>query len=420
MNAAALKKKLNMGALDGQLGALYGAKTGEAVARCKKLLERFTGAYGDREHLHIFSAPGRTEIGGNHTDHNRGLALAGAVNLDTLAVAAQSPLPVIRVRSEGYEENMVMLGDLQPKRGEINASTALVRGVAAYFAGAGLPVGGFDAVTHSLVPEGSGLSSSAAFEVLVSVALDHLYGTGALKGSDIAPAGRYAENVFFGKPSGLMDQTASAEGGLLEIDFAHGLAAARPIACDFGSYGHAIYIVGPLGSHAELTGEYAQIAEEMRLCAKALGKEYLREAQSADFYAALPSLRAKLPGRALLRAMHFYAENERVPKQARALETGKFDEFLALVNESGRSSFMYLQNVYTPGEQSLALALALSEKLLGGAGAARVHGGGFAGTIQAFVPSEAARRYKAGMEQVFGEGSCHAVRLREQGGVKIV
>jgi galactokinase len=440
MNAQALLTKLATGAADGRLAALYGAQTGKAVARCRELVERFTELYGDRDGLHIFSAPGRTEIGGNHTDHNHGHAIAAAVNLDTLAVAAQSPLPIVRIQSEGHPETMVTLRSLEPQEGERNTANALIRGVCAHFSRAGHPLGGFDAVTTSGVSVGSGLSSSAAFSVLAGVTLDHLYGAGSMEPMELAFAGRYAENRYFGKPSGMLDQTVSAFGGILALDFGAsagppegewfkkrddvasygGVPKVRRLSCDFASLGHKLCITGPIGSHEDLVGEYAAVTSEMRLVAERFGKERLREVDEDAFQEALPELYTSMAGRPILRAMHFFAENRRVLEQAAALESGDYERFLSLVRRSGRSSFMYLQNVYHGEEKGLAVALALSERLLDGRGATRVHGGGFAGTIQAFVPPELLEAYTHGMENVFGAGKCQTVEIRQAGATKIL
>ena len=425
MNAQTLLNKLASGAADARLSELYGAQTGKAVARCRELVQRFTELYGDRDGLHILSAPGRTEIGGNHTDHNHGHAIAAAVNLDTLAVAAQSPLPIARIQSEGHPETMVMLGALEVHDSERNTANALIRGVCAYFSHTGYPVGGFDAVTTSGVSVGSGLSSSAAFSVLAGVTLDHLYGTGQLAPMELAMAGRYAENRYFGKPSGMLDQTVSAFGGVLALDFGAdggGVPEVRRLNCDFAALGHKLCITGPVGSHADLTGEYAAVTREMQMVAERFNKERLREVGEGAFQEALPILYKDkdLPDRAILRAMHFFAENRRVLEQTAALESGDFERFLSLVRRSGRSSFMYLQNVFHGEEEELAVALALSEQLLDGRGATRVHGGGFAGTVQAFVPPELLDAYTQGMERVFGAGACQVVEVRQAGATVIL
>ena len=427
MNAQALLGKLASGAADSRLAELFGAKTGDAVARCRELIGRFVELYGERDGLHIFSVPGRTEIGGNHTDHNYGRALAAAVNLDTLGVAAQSPLPVVRIQSAGYPETMVMLNALEPQEREKNTANALIRGVCAYFSHTGYPVGGFDAVTASAVAAGSGLSSSAAFSVWVGVVLDHLYGAGKLEPMKLALAGRHAENRYFGKPSGMLDQTVSAFGGLLALDFGAdaengGVPEVRRLAFDFKDHGHRLCITGPIGSHENLTGEYAAVADEMGQVAQKFGAERLRAVDEAAFRDALPELHKSkdLSGRAILRAMHFFAENRRVAGQTAALERGDFAEFLSLVRRSGRSSFMYLQNVVHGEEAALAIALALSEQLLDGRGATRVHGGGFAGTIQAFVPPDLLEDYIQGMERVFGAGMCQTVEVRQAGAAMIL
>jgi galactokinase len=420
MDSAALKEKLSGGAADGVLSRLYGSNISRAAARCRNLVNRFVEAFGDRDGLRVFSAPGRTEIGGNHTDHNRGKVLAAAVRLDILAVAARTDERIIRVRSDGHTENVIDLNDLSPCPAETGSSNALIRGVAAYFASSGRTVGGFDAVTVSDVPPGSGLSSSAAFEVLIAVILDHLYGKGDMPPLEMAKAGSYAENVHFGKPSGLMDQTVSAHGGLVCVDFGADPPAVRSVNCGFAGFDHSICIVGPIGSHADLTDAYAAIPFEMRAVAAALKAEVLGDAREKEFMESLPELCERLPERAVLRALHFFAENRRVLLQAKALERGDYKEFLGLVRDSGHSSFMYLQNVTHGSEQRLALALALAETLLQGSGAVRVHGGGFAGTIQAFVPFNKLSAFEEGMGRVFGSGICRVAEFRQFGGVAVL
>ena len=380
----------------------------------------FEAAFGTAP-ASYFSAPGRTEIGGNHTDHQRGRVLAGAVNLDTVAAVRPNGTNVIRVLSQGYPLCQVDISELQVNEAEFNTTVSLIRGVAARFVQLGCKVEGFDAYCESTVLPGSGLSSSAAYEVLIGTIINHLFFDGKVSQAEVAQIGQYAENVFFGKPCGLMDQTASAVGGLVTIDFAdkeH--PAIRSVNFDFASCGHALCIIDSRANHADLTDEYAAVPNEMKLLAKHLGKEVLTEIPEEEFYAAMPELRASYGDRAVLRGVHEYQENARVLKQVAALENGNFDEFLRLIKESGYSSWMYLQNVIPAGykeHQDMAIALALCEKYLQGKGAYRVHGGGFAGTVQAFVPNEMLDSFVAGVDAVLGEGACHVLSIRPQGGV---
>ena len=383
----------------------------------------FAAAFGGAPAAY-FSAPGRTEIGGNHTDHQRGRVLAAAVNLDTLAAVRPNGTKVIRMLSQGYPICEVSLDALEPREDEINTTPALIRGVAARFVQMGCDVHGFDAYCESTVLPGSGLSSSAAYEVLVGTIINHLFFEGKVSQPEIAQIGQYAENVFFGKPCGLMDQTASAVGGLVTIDFAdkdHPLI--RSVNFDFSACGHALCIIDSRASHADLTDEYAAVPREMKQIAGHLGREVLTEIPEEEFYAAMPALRSAFGDRAVLRCVHEYQENQRVVRQVEALEQGDFDGFLKLIKESGFSSWMYLQNVIPAGykeHQEMAIALALCEKYLGGKGAYRVHGGGFAGTVQAFVPYEILDRFVAGVDAVLGEGACHVLSIRPQGGVPAI
>ena len=382
----------------------------------------FAAAFGG-EPARYFSAPGRTEIGGNHTDHQRGRVLAAAVNLDTVAAVRPNGTNVIRILSQGYPMCEVDLSQLAPVDTEINSTPALIRGVAARFAQLGCEVKGFDAYCESTVLPGSGLSSSAAYEVLIGTVINHLYFDGRVSQPEIAQIGQYAENVFFGKPCGLMDQTASAVGGLVTIDFADKeKPAIRSVDFDFAACGHALCIVDSRASHADLTDEYAAVTREMKALCDHFSKEVLTEIDEADFYAAMPALRAKCGDRAVLRGVHEYQENRRVLQQVAALESGDFDTFLKLIKQSGFSSWMYLQNVIPSGykeHQDMAVALALCEKYLCGRGAYRVHGGGFAGTVQAFVPFDLVEGFKNGIDAVLGEGACHILSIRPQGGVEM-
>ncbi len=382
----------------------------------------FAAAFGAQPERY-FSAPGRTEIGGNHTDHQQGRVLAAAVNLDTIAAVKCNGTNTVRILSKGYPMSEVELSVLTPQAEEINSTPALIRGVAARFAELGCKVQGFDAYVESTVLPGSGLSSSAAFEVLVGTVINHLFFDGRVSQPEVAMIGQYAENVFFGKPCGLMDQTASAVGGLVTIDFAdkeH--PAIRSVNFDFSACGHALCIIDSRASHADLTDEYAAVPAEMKQVAKFLGKEVMTQVPEAEFYAAMPALREKFGDRSVLRCVHEYQENRRVTGQVEALERGDFDTFLRLIKESGFSSWMYLQNVIPAGykeHQDMAVALALCEHYLKGKGAYRVHGGGFAGTVQAFVPENTVADFAAGIDAVLGEGACHILSIRPQGGVEM-
>ena len=370
-----------------------------------------------------FSAPGRTEIGGNHTDHQRGRVLAAAVNLDTVAAVRVNGTDMIRVCSKGYPLCEIDVKNLVPNDDEINTTPALIRGVAARFVQLGCEIKGFDAYCESTVLPGSGLSSSAAYEVLIGTIINHMFFDAKVSQAEVAQIGQYAENVFFGKPCGLMDQTASAVGNLVTIDFFDKEnPVIKPVDFDFSSCGHALCIIDTRASHADLTDEYAAIPGEIKKVAEYFGKEVLTEIDEKDFFAEIPKLREKCGDRAVMRAVHFYQENARVPKQVEALEKGDFEEFLKLVKESGYSSYMYLQNVIPAGykeHQDVAIALAVCEHLLDGKGAYRVHGGGFAGTVQAFVPFEILEKFREGIDGVLGEGACHVLDIRPQGGVEM-
>ena len=392
------------------------------VTEKARLSAGFREAFG-AEPQRFFSAPGRTEIGGNHTDHQRGRVLAAAVNLHTCAAVAKNGESRIRVQSQGYPLCQVDLADLTPRMEEYGTTTALIRGVAAKFAELGCLLAGVDLYVTSTVLPGSGLSSSAAFEVLMGTVLNGMFFDGKLEAKTIAGIGQYAENVFFGKPCGLMDQMASAVGNLVTIDFFHRDAPdVRPVAVDFASFGHALCILDTGADHADLTEEYAAITQELKAVCRYFGKEVLTEIEEHAFFAAIPALRQTCGDRAVLRAIHFYEENARVPQQVAALEAGDFARFLALVQESGQSSWMQLQNVIPAGRtahQEVALSLSLCRKFLQGRGACRVHGGGFAGTIQAFVPMDLLEDFCRQMESVLGENACHVLSICPTGGMEM-
>lgn len=392
--------------------------------KLEALKDFFRMSFGSCEGARLFSAPGRTEIGGNHTDHQQGRVLAAAVSLEALAAAAPSGNNTINILSNEYPPVVVQLDDLSPRASERGHSHALIRGIAEYFFNMGWNISGFNAVTRNEVPGGSGLSSSAAFEVLIGTVFNGLFNGGGISPIDIAKAGQYAENVHFGKPCGLMDQMASALGGIAEIDFKN---PAEPwverLSVDFSAFGHAVCIIDTGSYHADLNDEYASIPAEMTQVAEFFGKSKLREVDPTEFYASVPRLRGKASDRALLRAMHFFSDNERAHLEAEALKRGDFSEFLSLIRESGKSSWMLLQNIYpsgASGDQPAALALSYCERLLAGEGACRIHGGGFAGTIQAFVPLAGLEEFRAGIELLTGTGSCRILSIRPQGGTELI
>ncbi len=374
--------------------------------------------------IEYFSAPGRTEIGGNHTDHQHGRVLAAAVNLDIIAAAKKRDDSMIRLKSHEYTKfDEIDISVLEPKSMEREKSASLIRGIAARVSELGYKVGGFDCYTTSNVLKGSGLSSSAAFEVLVVTIINHFYNDDKIDPVTVAQIAQYAENVYFGKPSGLMDQTASSVGGFTAIDFNDPQKPElEKIEFNLSDYGHKLCIVDTRGSHADLTNEYAAVPVEMKSVAEVFGKSVLREVDEAEFYKSIPALREKLGDRAVLRAIHFFDENRRAKEEADKLKEKDFDAFRALVKASGNSSLMKLQNVFAssdPNHQGLTLALALTERLLKDRGAYRVHGGGFAGTIQAYVPDDLLDKYKNMIESVFGEGTCYVLNIRTAGGTKI-
>lgn len=420
-----VKEKIRNGEFDSRLKRIY-VSDSEVKAQYDRFIELvdiFTDLYGENRDLRLFSAPGRTEVGGNHTDHNHGRVLAAGINLDAIAVASKNDENIVRIKSKGYSMDTVELCDLTIKENENGRSQALVRGVCEGFKNYGYKIGGFDAATVSNVLSGSGLSSSAAFEVLVGTMLNFLYNDGKVDAVTIAKISQYAENKFFGKPCGLMDQTACSVGSFVTIDFADTEnPVINEVKFDFASCGHSLCIVDTKGSHSDLTDEYAAIRTEMESVAEYFGGKVLRDINENEFYKNIGEVRAKLGDRPVLRAIHFYEDNARVVKEVEALQNNNFGEFKKLVIESGYSSYMYNQNVFAPKQpniQPVSVALALSEKILKGKGAWRVHGGGFAGTIQAFVPNELLDTYKSQMEAVYGEGSCHVLSIRPVGGAEI-
>ncbi len=423
--STALKEALYTGAYDERLRRVY--VTDEAVRaqydRYAALADEFARLYDGERDIRLFSAPGRTEVGGNHTDHNHGKVLAAGIDLDAVAAAAVNSENIVRVKSAGYSMDVVDLSDLSVQENETGHSPALVRGMCQGFLNYGYKIGGFDAATASRVLSGSGLSSSAAYEVLVGTMLNYLYNDGAVDAVTIAKIAQYAENEYFGKPCGLMDQTACSVGSFVTIDFEDPkVPIIEEVKFDFASCGHALCIVDTKGNHSDLTDEYGFIRSEMESVAQYFGKSVLREVPEAEFYGEIAEVRKKVGDRAVLRAMHFYADNARVEKEVSALRAGDFEAFKQYILESGSSSYMYNQNVFSvkkPTDQPVSLALAVSERVLRGKGAWRVHGGGFAGTIQAFVPLELLDAYKSEMERIFGEGACYVLSIRPVGGTEI-
>ena len=415
---------------DAAFSALYGSEPATLAAqreRYSTLVDRFAEEYGADREVRLYSAPGRTEIGGNHTDHNNGVVMAAAVNLDVVAVVSPNEDNVVRVKSYGFDKiDDVDLSILTPQKREMEHSAGLIRGVAAGFVEAGGKVGGFDAYTTSDVLRGSGLSSSAAFEVCMGAIFRGEYNDNDMEKFSqvkIAQIGQYAENVFFGKPCGLMDQTACAVGSAITIDFKD---PANPVVgtakFDLATHNFALCISDTKGSHADLTDDYAAIRREMESVAEQFGKPVLREVDEQEFLKAIPSLRSKVGDRAVVRAIHFYNDCRRAADLCAAIRDDRFEEFLQLVIEGGHSSFEFNQNAYSiknPQEQGVPLALAISQKVLKGRGAWRLQGGGFAGTIQAFVPVDLLEEYRAAIDALFGEGSCHVLSVRNYGAVPV-
>ena len=417
------KQELSDGVHAARLASLYccsPAETASEAARYTAVLDGLEKTFGSHAEAGLYSAPGRTEIGGNHTDHQHGRVLAGSVNIDMIAAAAPNDKNQLRVQSEGYDLCVIDLNDLEARKEEENTTAALLRGECAAFTQRGAKLAGLDIYISSNVPKGSGVSSSAAFEVLIGVILNDCFMAEKVSPIAIAQIGQWAENVYFGKPCGLMDQMASSVGNIITIDFASpAKPVVEPVAVDFSKAGLALCILDSGADHADLTDEYAAIPAECRAVAAVCGGEVLRDVPFETFLAKLPECRKQCGDRAVLRAFHIYADNDRVAKQVAALREGDFGTFLRLVNESGHSSWEYLQNVIPAGykeHQEMGVTIAAAKHYLNGKGAVRVHGGGFAGTAQAFVPVEMLADFKAHMEAILGEGRCHVLSIRPEGG----
>lgn len=423
MNSIELKSAINSGGYDKEFLKLYG-ETQSARERYTNAVDEFVKLYGDFDSLRFFSASGRTEIGGNHTDHQHGCVLAASVDLDVIAVVAENGGNTVSIKSAGYPMDQIDITSLSIKDNEIGKAAALIRGVLAAFSCNGFNIGGFNAYTTSNVLKGSGLSSSAAFEVLVSNIINGLFNGGKAEAISIAKYSQYAEREFFGKPCGLLDQMASSVGGFTYADFSDPQnPLVEKINLDIRDFGYTLCVVDTGGNHANLTGDYASITEECKEISNALGVDYLRDADENRFYSEMGDLRKKCGDRAVLRAFHFFNEQRRVELQKSALKNKDFEKFLYYVNESGESSYKYLQNLYSTSavsEQGLSLAIAVTKKFLAGRGACRVHGGGFAGTIQCYIPNDIFNEYKAMIESVFGKGACVPLLIRPVGGYELI
>lgn len=424
MNTKELRTYIAEGKLDSTLTALYGeANVAAQKARYLSVVDGYEAKYGEGSALRLFSVPGRSEISGNHTDHNYGKVMAGSIDLDIIALAEISDDNTVRIQSEGFPEDVVDIASIKVDPSKFYTSYAVIEGMCDGMAKAGCTIGGFNAYTTSNVFKGSGLSSSAAFEVMVGNIIRTLYNN-EIDNTEIAKIAQYSENVFFGKPCGLMDQMACATGGFIAIDFADPTSPiVEKLPLDLSAMGYALCIIDTHGNHADLNEDYASIPREMKAVAAELGKKVLRETDIETVMANLPALRKACGDRAVLRALHFLNENERVTAQTEALRNGDVESFFEGVRASGNSSFKYLQNVYTTqnvAEQGLSLALALTEAFLATIEqptACRVHGGGFAGTIQAFVPADRASELAAILDPVFGEGATHILRIRKEGAI---
>ncbi len=430
MNAMTLKENILSGGLDLRLAKLYGSDKSALSAqraRYAALIDEFASRYGEDRDVSLFSVPGRSELSGNHTDHNHGCVIAGSIDLDIIAVAAKNGDSTVRIKSEGFPEDVVDLDSFNtPDEARFGKSDALIAGVADGFRARGYKIGGYDACTTSSVLKGSGLSSSAAFEDMVGLMLSHFYNEGSVDFVTLAQISQYSENKFFGKPCGLMDQVACAAGGIVSIDFADTLAPiVEKIDFDLTEAGYCLCIVNTGGNHADLTPDYAAVPTEMKAVAAELGASVLREIDRETLIKNIPALREKVGDRAILRALHFFAENDRVAAQKSALKSGDLAKYFEGVRSSGQSSFNYLQNVYTTAnvsEQGLSLALNLAESYLSKLDAPtawRVHGGGFAGTVQAYVPMSASAGFVELLESVFGNGSCYLLKIRLSGAVRV-
>lgn len=425
-NIMSVRESLEQGSLDQRIKEIYVDEQRVPYNRERyiRAIDRFTELFPSEKEIEIYSAPGRSEVCGNHTDHQNGMVLATSINLDAIAIVAKAEESVIRLVSGDFPMEEVDVADLSMKEEEQSTTTALIRGVAAGMKERGHKVGGFTAYITSDVLMGAGMSSSAAFESLIGTILSGLYNDMKVSSIEIAQIGQYAENIYFGKPCGLMDQMACSVGGMIFIDFKEKEhPEVRQVHTDFEKAGLSLCIVDTKGSHADLTPDYAAVPAEMNQVAQALGREHLREVPRETFFKELPKLWKETSGRAVLRAIHFYEEEERVLRGVKSLEESDYPGFLSVIKASGDSSAKYLQNIYSPKDvdsQNVTVALAVSESILGENGVCRVHGGGFAGTIQAFVKNEAVAAYKEQIEAIYGDDSCHVLKVRLQGGIRVL
>lgn len=425
-NIMSIRESLEQGSLDQKIREIYVDEQRVPYNRERyiRAIDRFTELFPSEKEIEIYSAPGRSEVCGNHTDHQNGMVLATSINLDAIAIVAKAEEPVIRLVSGDFPMEEVDVADLSMKEEEQSTTTALIRGVAAGMKERSHKVGGFTAYITSDVLMGAGMSSSAAFESLIGTILSGLYNDMKVSSIEIAQIGQYAENIYFGKPCGLMDQMACSVGGMIFIDFKEKEhPEVRQVHTDFEKAGLSLCIVDTKGSHADLTPDYAAVPAEMNQVAQALGREHLREVPRETFFKELPKLWKETSGRTVLRAIHFYEEEERVLRGVKSLEESDYPGFLSVIRASGDSSAKYLQNIYSPKDvdsQNVTVALAVSESILGENGVCRVHGGGFAGTIQAFVKNEAVAAYKEQIEAIYGDDSCHVLKVRLQGGIRVL
>lgn len=422
MNAEQVIDSIKSGVANKDFELLY-QNSAEALSRYVNAGLRFMEIFGNRENVRVFTAPGRTEVGGNHTDHQHGRVLAGSVDLDIIGFVAPNNENVVRIKSEGFKMDTISLDELEINKSEYGKAVSLIRGMCAYFKENGYEIGGFDAYTTSNVLKGSGLSSSAAFEVFIGTVLNNLFNYGKATAIEIAKVAQKSESIYFGKPSGLLDQSASSLGGFTFIDFKD---TANPvvenISFDLEKHNHILCVVNTGGNHANLTQDYADITVECRQISNYFSKDVLRDVNEEDFFNKIGELKNNFGDRAVLRAMHFFSEDSRVVEEKQSLIDNDFEKFLVLVKQSGDSSYKYLQNTYSTSslnEQGINVALALTEKFLNGKGACRVHGGGFAGTIQCYIPSEMINEYKQMIEKVFGANSCYVLKIRSVGGYEI-
>lgn len=433
MNVKELSKYISDGELDQKLKELYVDTSLIDLERKRYIasLEKFAQNFGDLGDVGIYSAPGRSEVCGNHTDHQHGLCVAASINLDVVAIARPRTDGLVNVLSEGYDMIIVDSSELKYAQAEQSSTKALIKGVLKGMKEEGYAVGGFDCYLTSNVIVGAGLSSSAAFENALGTVINHLYNDGKINAIEIAKASKFAENVYFGKPCGLLDQMASSVGGLINIDFKDvENPDVKKIDVDFSSFGYSLCIVDVHASHADLTPEYAAIPQEMKSVAEFFGQTHLRNVNPEDFYANIAKIREVCSDRSVLRAYHFFEEEENVQNLVKKLEQKDFPGFLHFVKASGNSSYKFLQNIYSlknPEKQSVSIALAFSQKYLetqkgskDSKGVCRVHGGGFAGTIQAFVKDQYVQEYKENIEGIFGKDSCHVLKVRQCGSIKVI